>query len=725
MVDHEAIFAEQEHQAAYIFEPEDDGGDRTRKRRKLSKRRSRSGKISTTELASFSAFPPLLVGKETEKCCILRQQLFTRSWSRISASIRRILREANQSTLDHVAAFVCAEAEAASDCSPGPVIPAAFILTGPNIASQDLLFDQLDESLNAEPGSKAVRLRSTDAPNLKAALKKIIQDVISHSPPHGIAHDGNQEGDPDMELALGGRRYLDYDLDALHSHAKSHGIDHVTIALQDSEAFDTSLISDLVLLFKSWIGRLTFILVFGVATSVDLFQARLPRSTCQSLQGDQFDVAHSSQVLDNVFKIAIASSSVPLRLGPNLLRRMVDRQHDQVAGIHVFASSVKYAYMCHFYANPLSILLADAGDLGPDHLQPEHLEAIRNLPSYRRHVEELVESGRLATARALLTDDVGLAAHAMEHIERAREWATKATRALALFAASSLDAQDFTTHYIEALSGGLLLDGHSELAESIKRMSPDQVSTLMGKAINILERGDEALGLPGWSHEVPELLRRLKGLMEEVEALQGQSQLSKTPLRSKYSAQSRVLRTTVIAQKVQLSQDVSTLTSEDKAYTQLVEQASEALVSAVYCRPPQQMFLSEAWLFDSTSPSENIFIPQPGPVVEKALAQPQDYLSCSCCSNTRGELNMATAPTMSVLYHLYLDAGPLINVADLWTAFYGLVGSGREDGTGDEGLEEREALVLFYRGLAELRAMGFVKATKKKADHIAKLKHIS
>ena len=36
--------------------------------------------------------------------------------------------------------------------------------------------------------------------------------------------------------------------------------------------------------------------------------------------------------------------------------------------------------------------------------------------------------------------------------------------------------------------------------------------------------------------------------------------------------------------------------------------------------------------------------------------------------------------------------------------------------------EERRSLVMFYRGLAELRALGYVKGSRKKADHIAKVK---
>lgn len=56
-----------------------------------------------------------------------------------------------------------------------------MIVTGPNIASQDLLFAQLGNEAVAHQeegkGSWFVRLRSAEAPNLKATLRKIIRDV--------------------------------------------------------------------------------------------------------------------------------------------------------------------------------------------------------------------------------------------------------------------------------------------------------------------------------------------------------------------------------------------------------------------------------------------------------------------------------------------------------------------------------------------------------------------
>jgi origin recognition complex subunit 3 len=85
---------------------------------------------------------------------------------------QNVLRESNRSTLGAVASFV-REAPAEEPTK----IPAALIVTGPNIASQDLLFEQLAENLGPSVQGRIVRLRSAEAPNLKVTLKKIIRDV--------------------------------------------------------------------------------------------------------------------------------------------------------------------------------------------------------------------------------------------------------------------------------------------------------------------------------------------------------------------------------------------------------------------------------------------------------------------------------------------------------------------------------------------------------------------
>jgi origin recognition complex subunit 3 len=470
---------------------------------------------------------------------------------------------------------------------------------------------------------------------------------------------------------------------------------------------------------SSWRGRIQFDLLFGVATSVELFQARLLKATARQLYGAQFDVVQANSVLDSVIKSAVAGTQAKLRIGPSLLQSLVERQQDQVAGIQVFISSLKYAYMCHFYANPLSVLLADNGSLDRKLLQPEHIEAIRTLDSFKAEAEAAIDARQLNHAQSLIEDDEFLVAQILEQEERRQEYLLRLLRALHLLTSTGLSSTSFADLYILALSDGIDIDqssGTVPLEDAVKRLGPEEFLSLTNRLLGAVQAGNPELGLDGWESDAEEFVTSLTDIRDEVDGLVERSKSNGTALKSKYSAQSRVMRTTVVAQKVQLSHDSATLTEEDKAFTNAIDALLGLLSQTLQCDPVDNLFLHEVWVFDSKSPYRDVFVPRPGATFGRALSRPHDYLACACCGGANGGLG-STLPATAILYQLYLEAGALINVADLWSAYYALVGE-----ESDVGMDERSALVCFYRALAELRMMGFMKQSKKKADHVAKLK---
>ncbi|KAF4453378.1 origin recognition complex subunit 3 [Fusarium austroafricanum] len=689
-------YSQQDHQVAYIFDPEDDGT-----RQKPAKRRRRSKQVQDAEesVKGSSPFVPLLNGAEKPEYVKLRETLFHESWAKVDERIEGILKTSNLETLNEVSEF----AKVAITDS-GDRIPSAFIITGPNIASQDLLFQQLSETLQQTTSSKFVGLRSSEASTLKATLKKIIRDITANV---------SSSEDDDLQVGDGreGRRYLDYDLEALHAFIKSQHVEHVFVAFQDSEGFDSSLLSDLVILFNSWRLRIPFTLLFGIATSVELLQARLLKAACQQIYGAQFDVIQTSAILENVFKAAVAASDAPLVLGASLLRSMLDRQHGQVSGIQTFTMSLKYAYMCHFYANPLSVLGHAAT------VEAEHVEAIRHVDSFRENVEQAVESGVLDDvqyAKDLLEHDDFLIIQVQNSLTHRQESIEDFLRALLILREAEAQDIEFSSAYVEALDEGILITENSRAAESVRRMDVNELLVMLRKVVSILQNGEYDLLLgPATKPSDIEFRDALARQLVNLEELHSKAQEQGVTLRSKYSGQSKVMRTTVIAQRVQLSHDSAALTDEDKQLTQAVDDITALLITHVQFVRPSSLLLSESWLYDSRAPSRDVFVPRPRAVLERSLTRPHDYLSCSCCKPGDGNTT-ATMPATALLYRLYTETGSLINVADLWAAFSALVS---EDET-----DERKSLVMFYRALAELRALGFVKASKKKADHIAKLK---
>ncbi|KAG5967093.1 hypothetical protein E4U58_002312 [Claviceps cyperi] len=705
------------YQVAYVFDPQEDTHPPHKKRRvaRPPPRGVGDGGGSTPS----SSFVPLLNGAEGGEFVRLRRGEFEEAWGVVRGRIETIMRESNSATLEDVSRFV---ASSKTDCLDQ--IPSAFIITGPNIASQDLLFEQLSESLlQRSSPSRFVRLKSSETLTLKAALKKTIQDATA------CVEDADRGADTDdlqIEDTPDGRRYLDYDLEALEAYVKPLQCQHVFVAFQDSEGFESDLLSDLITLFHSWRPRIPFTLLFGIATSVDLLQARLLKSACRLLYGGQFDGVQTASILETVFKGAVASADVPLRLGAPLLRSMLERQHEQVAGIQSFISSLKYAYMCHFYANPLSVLCSPSRqDMPP--LQKEHLEAVRNLPSFRQTVEREVDRctpSSLQHAKALLEDDDYLRAQVHMGYSHRRAWEDEFLRFLLVLQAAGVQQGPFSGVYVDGMASDPQLSSssssesqHEELAQAIRRMDSGFLCTLLRRVIPIFQEGDPSLNLGAAAGERDaRLVESLQTILEELEALKTAANKAGITLKSKYSSHGKVLRTTVIAQKVQLCQDSATLRDEDKKLTELIDNLASLLSTHFHARTDSESAavpFSECWLYESKSPARDVFVPRSRNAFERSLTRPHDYLNCACCKPDSDGLQ-ATLPATAILYQLYLESGSLINVADLWSAFHTLVSREEDD--------ERKALVMFYRGLAELRALGFVKSSKKKVDHIAKVK---
>lgn len=132
-------------------------------------------------------------------------------------------------------------------------IPTGLIVTGPNIASQQLLFLQISECLQANPLDIVVTIRSANAGNLKSALKKIIGDATNQS---WQDEDDEHDDQPDQyqqksnDIFKRGRKLLNYDLEILHNFIRERSCRRFIVAFQDSEAFDVSIISQLVQLFR-------------------------------------------------------------------------------------------------------------------------------------------------------------------------------------------------------------------------------------------------------------------------------------------------------------------------------------------------------------------------------------------------------------------------------------------------------------------------------------------
>jgi origin recognition complex subunit 3 len=91
--------------------------------------------------------------------------------------------------------------------------------------------------------------------------------------------------------------------------------------------------------------RIPFVLLFGVATSVELFQERLTKSASRCLYGIQVDVEQTSGVIERIFQKAVASPGAVLQLGPEVLSILMERQLDHLQSVQSFIAAIKVFFM--------------------------------------------------------------------------------------------------------------------------------------------------------------------------------------------------------------------------------------------------------------------------------------------------------------------------------------------------------------------------------------------
>lgn len=295
-----------------------------------------------------------------------------------------------------------------------------------------------------------------------------------------------------------------------------------------------------------------------------------------------------------------------------------------------------------------------------------------------RYAQTLLERKEYETLRALLDDNDALGDLVVQELQPGRKALQAIPRAVnVLFRIqSSLTVKTQTPWsemYIRAMCAELARSAvFEEIMTSLKKLPSDAMRDLL----------DDLAGM-----SVPsELVENTT----ELDQLTGHLEDANVPLRSAYDVHHETLRTTVVAQKVSLSRNTSALSTQDSAYTKIVDRIYTILCNCFETTliNPQDLFLNEILIFDSKSPHREVFTPKPRFAIERALNSPQDYLGCDCCGGSEGGLS-ATQPATAVLYQLYLESGAVINTADLWLAFWTIVGG---DGIEDEETEQRRAL---------------------------------
>ena len=301
----------------------------------MSERPSKKRRIAKSHRASKPvepAFPRLLDGQESLEDASLRHATFQAVWAAKEEQLKQVLDDANHEVALSASQFIQANSAAVADDER---IPTGVLVSGLASTATGSLYSAICPGLEDAKDSVVVSIAATQCTNLKAALKSIIQSATQR------VIEGADDDEP-VTVAHRGTRLLPYDLELLHEWVQERSLKSVVLFFQGSESLDTRVFADLVDILSSWLDRIPFVLVIEVATSLDLFEERLPRKTLALLRATIFEAKTAAEILDVLFRAATnPSEERHIWLGPVASKLLLDRQTEHIQSAGGFISALK------------------------------------------------------------------------------------------------------------------------------------------------------------------------------------------------------------------------------------------------------------------------------------------------------------------------------------------------------------------------------------------------
>lgn len=215
-----------EHERCYIYTPPS-SDEPAPKRQRISK------EIQTTPLQERLDLYRELWSRQ-EQCIQVSKVNLSRN---IISHNQSTLEEADSATQEEIVNFI-----AASPTETRHAIPTGLVVAGPAIASHGSFFNRLGRRITEDSDSTYHVMTSSESPNLKTFLKNLIRKITSR-----IADDDDEN---DLGAAIrssrAGPKVLDFDLQHVYEWQKKNHAESIVVAVQDSEAFDSRVLVEMI-----------------------------------------------------------------------------------------------------------------------------------------------------------------------------------------------------------------------------------------------------------------------------------------------------------------------------------------------------------------------------------------------------------------------------------------------------------------------------------------------
>lgn len=676
-------------------------------------------------------------------------------------------------------------------------IPTCVLLTGVNLPDHNDMFCLLKKKLLAQVSPHVATIKSSASPNLKMLVLQTVKQLMKQDKGSGEVDsmdDENSDNDDDDEsvekrqrLQIGSmpklqtwytNQYLE-PVSPRKSPKKKFGSNvgserpPLVIVLEDFEAFSPQILQNFILNI-SMFGDLPFVLVFGVATTVESVHRSLPHSVTSLLAMQKLTAEPSIEILDKFIRAVVMSEEVPFKLGSKILQILFETFAFCDLSVKNILTAYQWCLLEHFSGRPTSVLChADSArrqKIIENEFSDRDLDSFMTLPSFMKHVASNPEQFAV-----LLEDKKKFRQFLCEKIEilwqRTKTFNifVGALHAMAVELPKDTLAQCFYSVYCSCMCEPVTQSHEyrktfaflqlSEKGDLIKR-----IKAFKDYLIDYSENNEDASKAV---IEASKLLDDLENMNTGEASPQKPSKKSDVESPARSSPRKQPPPPSVApAEDLKLKIKINRFQFQEKLLQEAKEKSKQEVVKNPFielrqkviqfwhktfelhlgtgptsCLPSKQVF-NEIQYFDEVGLMREHLIGNPRDALQTALQDPKFYLE-----NPELDLDnlsdiSPTLPDVSIAYKLHLECQRFINLFDWFQCWLSIVTSkenpeaeeskkkksnGRlsivATANGDQTEEEEDAKLQarFSRAVSELQFLGYIRPSKRKTDHVERL----
>ncbi|KAK2878670.1 hypothetical protein QQF64_011211 [Cirrhinus molitorella] len=663
-----------------------------------------------------------------------RFRICQKLWETVQMNTEVIQDQLNKKVLDSLAEFVKKHGLGCSSDvwrQRASEIPTAALMLGVNVPDHAMTFRSLCNLLQDSVTPYVVSVHAKEC----AAVKLLIQKVIEQLMGRGVSVDEEQEDDTALlqktlctisalcqwykTVTKKCTQVVSERTENLTNYDSPQSLP-VVVIFKDFEAFNSHVLQDFILICSRYTQELPFVFIFGIATSPSAIQHRLPHSVSSLLCIEVFHSLLCTQHLASVFDKLILNSQFPFKLSSRVIQVLVGifLYHD--FSVQNFVKGLQFSMLEHFNSQPLSVLCCQKQEalLSAKTLSKQNVERIRHLPSFMRYVETQEPQEQVQ----LLTSDEHVKEVCQKLLKNLHKYHKNYCPILQCLHSltSSLPKFPLGKHirelHVSCIEKNLWeTEEYDSALQLLRILAKDELVGGLRKCAEILKSAS--------AKRMQNVLQQLEDFIGRLEALEGVSSEDSSE-NGVISAKMEYQRTDLFHLQKTLLEKESRRAKRMNPFEVLRSQVIEFIDSLVreYLTPAELQPLSEVCYYSSAGVLRQRLNVTPRTSIQAALSHPFYYLQNESLKTNTGTISSA-APDLCIVYKLHLECGRLINLYDWLEAFVTVMSATEDQDADSEECSNFDSLkhARFIQAVSEMEFLGFVKSTKQKTDHVARL----